>query len=394
MVNTASDAEDSGINNFVPEAHLLYSLNTEQRIAWQAQILQTAAEHMAKLQEIVSVQASILKSNNGGRTPVNACFHCQEEGHFVAHCPKKDRASDGLVPHGTSLKGAQSHQGSTPGKAAGKACFRCQEGGNFVADCPKKYQASDSLVLHGTSLKGAQSHQGSTPGKAAGKACFRCQEEGHLVANCPKKYPLLFSNRDTQKQNLSPSEGKICNQTPVQFPQSSCAKGISFICGDMDHSINQSSKACKSVTRNLQSPQPSNTPGQHTGSQGPCQPSGQPVEGSRVNSDQSSGSVNTTVQSNPGVEHGATSQGTLGFHRSDAANKRQQIHAGSVAVSPIEMFQPVWLLALVDDEMLGDLACLIAIIMEFLWRISSLPRKMELGLKHEPTRKLGHGQRE
>jgi len=43
-------------------------------------------------------------------------------------------------------------------------------------------------------------------------------------------------------------------------------------------------------------------------------------------------------------------------------------HAGSVAISPIEMFQPVWLLALVDDEMLGDLACLIAIIMEFLWR--------------------------
>ena len=65
MVNTASDAEDSGINNFVPEAHLLYSLSTEQRIVWQAQILQTTAEHMAKLQEIVSVQASILKSNNG-----------------------------------------------------------------------------------------------------------------------------------------------------------------------------------------------------------------------------------------------------------------------------------------------------------------------------------------
>jgi len=56
--------------------------------------------------------------------------------------------------------------------------------------------------------------------------------------------------------------------------------------------------------------------------------SGQPVEGSHVNSDQSSGSVNTIVQSNPGVEHGATSQGTLGFHRSDAANKRQQIVSG------------------------------------------------------------------
>jgi hypothetical protein len=56
--------------------------------------------------------------------------------------------------------------------------------------------------------------------------------------------------------------------------------------------------------------------------------SGQPVEGSCVNSDQSSGSVNRTVQSNPGVELGATSQGTLGFHRSDAANKRQQIVSG------------------------------------------------------------------
>jgi len=32
------------------------------------------------------------------------------------------------------------------------------------------------------------------------------------------------------------------------------------------------------------------------------------------------------------------------------------------------MFQPVWLFALVDDEMLGDLACLMAIILEFLWR--------------------------
>lgn len=76
---------------------------------------------------------------------------------------------------------------------------------------------------------------------------------------------------------------------------------------------------------------------------------GQPVEGSHVNPDQSSGAVNRTVQPNPAVGHGATSQGTPGFHISDAANKRQQIvgddsiplssgtlmqhglHAGSVA---------------------------------------------------------------
>ncbi|OEL27131.1 hypothetical protein BAE44_0011849, partial [Dichanthelium oligosanthes] len=82
------------------------------------------------------------------------------------------------------------------------------------------------------------------------------------------------------------------------------------------------------------------------------------------------------------VMSGVTNQGTSGYQTSDAVNKRLQVvgedsrplssgtsmqhgqHAGSVAISPIEMFQSVF--ALVEDEMIGDPAYLTAVIMEFL----------------------------
>lgn len=208
---------------------------------------------------------------------------------------------------------------------------------------------------------------------------------------------------------------------------------------------------------------------------------GQPVEGSHavsqepspgttvspdVNLDQASGGVNRSLQLNSGVEHGidrellhtssdsdditnisgAKSQGTSGYQVSDAANTRQRVvgedsrplssgtltqhgqHAGSVTISPIEMFQSVF--ALVEDEMMVDPAYLIAIIMEFLLSASKAGLKaphnlfmmmamllarsnryddialfvsnkilepskelamqlMELGLQHRPTKKLG-----
>ncbi|RCV42942.1 hypothetical protein SETIT_9G256200v2 [Setaria italica] len=207
----------------------------------------------------------------------------------------------------------------------------------------------------------------------------------------------------------------------------------------------------------------------------------QPVEGSHVisqetspattvspsvNPDQAGGVVNRSAQANSGVDHGidraalntssdsdeitnvsgVTSQGTSGYQTSDAINKRQQVagedsrplssgtsmqhgqHAGSVAISPIEMFQSVF--ALVEDEMMGDPAYLTAVIMEFLRSASKAGLKvppniyvmmatllarsnryaeialfvsnkilepskelamqlMELGQHHPPTRKLG-----
>ncbi|CAN6311231.1 unnamed protein product [Urochloa humidicola] len=196
---------------------------------------------------------------------------------------------------------------------------------------------------------------------------------------------------------------------------------------------------------------------------------GQPVEGSHVISQETS--PGTTVspsaaQANSGVDHGAdratlntssdsdeitnvsavTSQGTSGYQTSNAINKGQQAvgedsrplfsgtsmqhgqHAGSVAISPIEMFQFVF--ALVEDEMMGDPAYLTAVIMEFLRSASKAGLKappnlyvmmatllarsnryaeialfvsnkilepskelamqlMELGQQHPPTRKLG-----
>ncbi|XP_062205003.1 uncharacterized protein LOC133907035 [Phragmites australis] len=211
------------------------------------------------------------------------------------------------------------------------------------------------------------------------------------------------------------------------------------------------------------------------------QSGGQPVGGSHVVSqepsrgttfspvvspDQSSGIENRSVQSNSVVEHGidrtllntsadsddimnisgATSQATSGYQTSDAANKRLQVvgedsrplssgtsvqhgpHAANVAISPIEMFQSVF--ALVEDEMMGELTYLIAVIMEFLRSASKAGLKappnlyvmmatllarsnryaeivlfvsnkilepskelamqlMELGKQHSPTRKLG-----
>ncbi|PUZ39448.1 hypothetical protein GQ55_9G309600 [Panicum hallii var. hallii] len=208
---------------------------------------------------------------------------------------------------------------------------------------------------------------------------------------------------------------------------------------------------------------------------------GQPVEGSHVisqgtspgptvspsvNPDQAGGVANRSTEANSGVDHGidratlntssdsdeitnvsgVTSQGTSGYQTSDAINKRQQVvgedsrplssgtsmqqgqHAGSVAISPIEMFQSVF--ALVEDEMMGDPAYLTAVIMEFLRSTSKAGLKappnlyvmmatllarsnryaeialfvsnkilepskelamqlMELGQQHPPTRKLG-----
>lgn len=138
---------------------------------------------------------------------------------------------------------------------------------------------------------------------------------------------------------------------------------------------------------------------------------GQPVEGSPVISQETSPgttaspSVNPDpAQSNSGVDHGtdratlntssdsdeitnisgASSQGTSGYRTSDTVNKVQQVvgedsrplssgtsmqhgqHAGSVAISPVEMFQSVF--AVVEDEMMGDPAYLAAVIMEFLRR--------------------------
>jgi hypothetical protein len=110
-----------------------------------------------------------------------------------------------------------------------------------------------------------------------------------------------------------------------------------------------------------------------------------------VNPDQASGAVNISEQPNSGVEH-AIDRGLLNINissdsadnTSDAVDKRQQAvgeasrplssgtltqhgqHAGTVAISPTEMFQSVF--TLVEDEMMGDPAYLIAVIMEFLRR--------------------------
>ncbi|KAF0892063.1 hypothetical protein E2562_013459 [Oryza meyeriana var. granulata] len=189
-----------------------------------------------------------------------------------------------------------------------------------------------------------------------------------------------------------------------------------------------------------------------------------------VNPDSASVDGNRPVQSNLGVEHGianlathvdrtllhassdsdditdASGGGTSGLQASDAAERKPQVvgedsrplasgtsmqhgsHAGSIAVSPSEMFESVFVL--VEDEMMADPAYLISIIMEFLRSVSKAglrappnlyvmmatllarsnrypeialfvsnkilePSKelalqlMELGLQHSPTRKLG-----
>ncbi|XP_025794271.1 regulator of MON1-CCZ1 complex isoform X2 [Panicum hallii] len=172
---------------------------------------------------------------------------------------------------------------------------------------------------------------------------------------------------------------------------------------------------------------------------------GQPAEGSHVISQGTSPGPTVSPSVNPD-QAGVTSQGTSGYQTSDAINKRQQVvgedsrplssgtsmqqgqHAGSVAISPIEMFQSVF--ALVEDEMMGDPAYLTAVIMEFLRSTSKAGLKappnlyvmmatllarsnryaeialfvsnkilepskelamqlMELGQQHPPTRKLG-----
>uniref|UniRef100_A0A452ZIU7 Mic1 domain-containing protein n=1 Tax=Aegilops tauschii subsp. strangulata TaxID=200361 RepID=A0A452ZIU7_AEGTS len=165
------------------------------------------------------------------------------------------------------------------------------------------------------------------------------------------------------------------------------------------------------------------------------QSSFQPVEDSRVvsqeppgtmigpviNTDSASGVESRQSQSNSGVEHGianlaahvdrsslntssdsdgitntsrAVSQATSSSQISDATGKRPQVvgedsqplasgtsmqhgtHVASVAISPIEMVQSVFVL--VEDEMMGDPAYLIAVIMEFLRSLS------KAGLKAPP----------
>ncbi|TVU30978.1 hypothetical protein EJB05_22638 [Eragrostis curvula] len=159
------------------------------------------------------------------------------------------------------------------------------------------------------------------------------------------------------------------------------------------------------------------------------QNSGQSAEGSHMvhqepspatmfspvaNPDQASGVASRSVLSNSGVENaiartilntcsdsdeitnepGATSEARSGYEASDAVNRRQVegeesrplssgtsmqhgAHAASMAISPSEMFQSVF--ALVEDEMIGDPAYLIAVIMEFLRSAS------KAGLKAPPN---------
>ena len=60
---------------------------------------------------------------------------------------QNQQANDSLLPHGTSLKDAQSHQGRTPVNA----CFHCQEKDISWLIAQRR---TDGLVPHGTALKG------------------------------------------------------------------------------------------------------------------------------------------------------------------------------------------------------------------------------------------------
>ncbi|XP_003573894.2 regulator of MON1-CCZ1 complex isoform X2 [Brachypodium distachyon] len=148
-----------------------------------------------------------------------------------------------------------------------------------------------------------------------------------------------------------------------------------------------------------------------------------------VNTESASGVETRPPQSNSGVEHGIASLAahvdrtslntssnsddiintSRGSQTSDATSERPQAlgedrrplasgtsiqhgpHGAGVAISPIEMFQSVFVL--VEDEMMGDPAYLIAVIMEFLRSMSKAGLKAPPKLYVMMTALLAHSNR-
>ncbi|KAG8091359.1 hypothetical protein GUJ93_ZPchr0012g21692 [Zizania palustris] len=176
----------------------------------------------------------------------------------------------------------------------------------------------------------------------------------------------------------------------------------------------------------------SDLPGVRRTSEQNLQSGVQPV----VNPDSSSGDGNRPVQSNSGVEHGianhtanvdrtllntssdsdditnasgGANQEMSGLQASDVAERKPLVvgkdsrplasgtsmqhgtHVANVAVSPSEMFESVFVL--VEDEMMGDPAYLVSIIMEFLRSVSKAGLKAPPNLYVMTTTLLAHSNR-
>lgn len=79
-------------------------------------------------------------------------------------------------------------------------CYHCRQNGHFVADCPSK--AKSELETSICYKCGSTEHALSAcPKKNSGKAtdlpfatCFLCKEKGHLASKCPKNTKGVYIN--------------------------------------------------------------------------------------------------------------------------------------------------------------------------------------------------------
>ena len=74
MVDTSDDVKGINTSDQSQQMPSTTQLNSEQVIAWQAQILEMAADHMARLQDLLIAQSLLLQGDIKG-----AYIKCQED---------------------------------------------------------------------------------------------------------------------------------------------------------------------------------------------------------------------------------------------------------------------------------------------------------------------------
>ncbi|XP_023765594.1 uncharacterized protein LOC111914091 [Lactuca sativa] len=85
------------------------------------------------------------------------CYACNEEGHFMQDCPKREEPTKPTVPlkhyercdeevtcYKCGMKGHYANKCTSDNKV----CYRCNKEGHFSRDCPKKNEPTKPKAFH------------------------------------------------------------------------------------------------------------------------------------------------------------------------------------------------------------------------------------------------------
>ncbi|ORY31011.1 DNA topoisomerase [Naematelia encephala] len=118
--------------------------------------------------------------NDGGGSGAGECFKCGESGHWSNACPndaserpfKKQRGTKSSTVRGGGGAGKAGKAGSSD------ACYKCQQPGHWASACPNEES-------------GSRAAPGRNNGRsiAVSGECYKCQKSGHWAKDCPNERP-------------------------------------------------------------------------------------------------------------------------------------------------------------------------------------------------------------